>query len=433
MDLGLYGDWRLAAERLASMNEPSPFVIRQLERSGMTAAEAATSPATWHQLKPLVKDDFLEDQRLAPPFGTRIAIPPRKVEMIVESSGSTTKGRETHYLSGADVDRLSKLWAGHLSRMGVGAEDVVTLTFPIGMAGGGVKHAGAYQALGAKVLRVSNLSTVAKLDAMRYYGATIIVATPSYVDRLAVVAAELGHDPASFGIRRIVVATQSVTVDWISTTEARWGAHLYEWYGTSAGLVAFCCEKGMLDAATGRRGTLHWDPDSALQEIVDPATLELVAGGERGELIGTALINEAEPFFRYATGDGVRFIAPGTCVCGSDRPGIESGTVRRLDEMFKIKGVNLWPSSVEATIFSFVAVQDYRGRFRQDSAGREIAEIEVFAPAAGDGLAAELTARLREDAGIGFQVSVARAHAEWSQETVGEAAKAKRWLDLRAK
>jgi len=317
--------------------------------------------------------------------------------------------------------------------MGVTAEDIVALTFPIGMAGGGVKHAAAYQALGAKVLRISFLSTVAKIDAMRHYGATVIVATPSYIDRLALVAEEQGIEPRSLGIRRIICATQSVTTDWVRGVETQWGGRVYEWYGTSAGLVAFCCETGMVDPATGRRGTLHWDPDSALQEIVTPGTGELVLGGQRGELIGTALINEAEPFFRYATGDGVGFVAPGTCVCGSERPGIESGTVRRLDQMFKIKGVNLWPAYVEAAVFSSASVHDYRVRLLKDAAGRELLEIDVLAPKASDSFEGELAARLREDTGLGFQVSIARARSDWSQETAGEAAKAMRWMDLRTR
>ena len=394
--------------------------------------EAAASPEGWRRLRPVTKEDFIEDQALSPPYGTRLCLPFADLGLIVESSGSSGRGRETHYLSRGDVDRLAQLWARHLARMGIGELDVVALTFPIGMAGGGVKHAAAYAALGAKLIRISNLSAAQKLEAMRYYRATVLVATPSYVDRLAVAALEAKLDPRDLGLRRIVVATQSVSVDWVRQAQERWEARLYEWYGTSAGLVAFCCEQGMV-VGPGRRGTLHWDADSALQEVVDPETGRWASDGERGELVGTALINEAEPYFRYATGDEARFVAPGSCPCGSDRPGIESGTVRRLDQMFKVKGVNIWPSHIEASLFAFPAVQDYRAKLLHDAAHREVAHVEVLAPRGEPGLAEELAGLLREQTGIGFSVSLSRDPEGWSQETGGEAAKTRRWLDERTR
>ena len=112
------------------------------------------------------------------------------------------------------------------------------MTFPVGMSGGGVKHVDAYIGIGAKVLRIANLSTRAKLDAMAYYGATVLIGTPFYIDRLGAVAAEAGIDLGELKIRRIMVATQSVTVDWVKSTERKWGAKLHEWYGTSAGPLA---------------------------------------------------------------------------------------------------------------------------------------------------------------------------------------------------
>lgn len=431
MKLDLFGNWRLAAGRLAAMSEPTEFVRQQLERSQMTAVEAGSTSDSWHRLKPLVKADFMADQQLAPPFGTRRAVPVRDIRLLLESSGSMNEGRETHYMTGPDMARLAQAWASCFARMGISDEDIVAFTIPIGMAGGGARHLAAYQTLGAKMLRMANLSAPAKIDAMRYYGATVLVATPSYVDRLAAVATEHGIEPASLRVRHILVSTQSLTVEWITRAEARWQARVYEWYGSSAGFFAFSCETGMADPSTHRRGALHWDPDILLQEVVNPETGDLVPGDERGELIGTPLLSDAEPYFRYATRDEVRFVAPGTCPCGSDRPGIESGTVRRLDQMFKIKGVNVWPARVEMSVFAHASVHDYRARVRQDDSAREIVEIEVLAPEADGRLAAELSDRLREDTGIGFQVSVVRSETDWSQETAGEAGKVKRWVDLR--
>ncbi len=424
-----FGDWPAAGRTLLRVATRSEFVRRQLERSPVTAREAAADPDAWRRLYAVTKADFLEDQRLRPPFGTRCQLLPARIGLIVESSGSTGRGREVHYLTRRDMGRLAHLWAGSLGRMGIGAEDIVALTFPVGMAGGGVKHAEAYVQLGAKLLRMASLTTTQKLEAMRYYRASTLVATPAYVDRMAAAAEEAGINLHDNGLRRIVVATQSVTIDWVRRIEEIWGVRIYEWYGTSAGLVAFCCEQGMVNSR-GDRGTLHWASSAALQEVVDPDK-RWVGDGQRGELVGTPLISEAEPIIRYSTGDEVLFRAPGACPCGSPDPGIESGTVRRLDQMFKIKGVNLWPSDVEATLFGFEAVQDYRVRITLDNARREVIGLDVLVPSGRPDLEGNVVAALREATGLRFQVTIVSDSREWSQETAGEAGKSSRWIDDR--
>jgi phenylacetate-CoA ligase len=319
--------------------------------------------------------------------------------------------------------------------MGITPSDIVAMTFPVGMSGGGVKHADAYVAVGAKMLRIANLSTRAKLDTMAYYGTTVLIATPFYVDRLGAVAAEAGIDVRSFKVRKIVVATQSVTCDWVQSTEERWGAKLHEWYGTAAGLIAFSCEHGMINER-GERGTLHWDPDFAQYEILGADSGQWLQGGGRGELVGTPLVSSAEPLFRIRTRDEVTFRAPGTCRCGSRWPGIESGTVRRLDGMFKVKGVNVWPAHVEAILFSIDSIRDYRVRIVLDGQGRETMRMNVLTQTAEmvpEHLADHLSARLRRDTGLGFDVAVSEDPSQWLHETSGEAAKPRRWVDERMK
>ncbi|MQA74462.1 MAG: AMP-binding protein [Solirubrobacterales bacterium] len=425
-----FGDWQGLTASFVRAARESPFVAAQLERSGLSAEQAVANPPAWSRLRPTRKHDLIADQDGAPPYGSRRCVPAPEISLVVESSGSTGKGREVHYLSRDDLGRSSRAWARYLEEMGIGAEDVVALTFPIGMAGGGVRHWYAYVETGAKVLRVGGLSSERKLDAIRYYGATTLVATPAYVDRLAVICAESGCPPGELGIRRLVVATQSLSAEWIEETERLWGAKLFEWYGTSAGIAAFCCRLGM--AADGRRGTLHWNPAVAAQEVVDPRSGDPVADGQRGELLGTPLINEAEPLFRVSTGDEVRFVAPRSCPCGSNWPGIESGTVRRLDAMFKVKGINVWPAQVEATLLEDREVLDYRVRIYQDGGKRERVRLEVLArPGHGDELAERVSRTLQGETGISFEVVANHDRERWSQATAGEAAKASRWVDER--
>lgn len=433
--LAAFGNWEKAAQLLTQAARQNPFVARQIGRSGLTAKQIASSADNWAKLPFVTKDDLMEDQRRTPPFGARCTLPIEDIAMVVESSGTTALSKETHCITREDYAHTLRTWGVSLRRMGIGARDIVAMTFPVGMSGGGVKHADAYVAIGAKVLRIANLSTRAKLDAMAYYGTTVLIATPFYVDRLAAVAADAGIDLRSLKVRRIVVATQSVTCDWVQSTEAKWGAKLHEWYGTSAGIIAFSCEHGMVDDR-GERGTLHWAPDFELNEVLGVDTGIWVESGQRGELVGTPLVSGAEPLFRIRTRDEVMFRAPGTCRCGSQWPGIQSGTVRRLDGMFKVKGVNVWPSHVEAVLFSIDNVRDYRVRIMVDREGRETMQLDLLTQAGarpGEPLAESLAQRLRTETGLGFEVSVNDDPMQWLHQTTGEAAKPRRWVDERMK
>lgn len=426
-----FGDWsRLRPSFIRAAGE-SPFVGAQLERSGLTADEAVADRNRWSRLHPITKRDLIDDQERDPPFGRRRCAPRAEISLVVESSGSSGKGREVHYLTRSDLELGARHWARYVAAMGIGARDVVALTFPIGMAGGGVRHWYAYVEASSRVLRLGGLSSERKLEAIGYYGATALVATPAYVDRLAAVSAESGVAPRDLGLDRLIVATQSLSPDWVRETEDLWGAKLYEWYGTSAGIAAFCCDRGMINP-DGRRGTLHWNPEIAVQEVVDPASGEPVDDGERGEMIGTPLLNSAEPIFRMRTGDEVRFRAPGSCPCGSPWPGIESGTVRRFDAMFKIKGINVWPTQVEDALFELPDVLDYRVRIWQDEAKRERVELELL-PRTGSGreLREEVSETLQRDTGISFEVVARPDQASWTQATASEAGKVRRWVDER--
>lgn len=433
--LSAFGNWRRAGQLLVEASSRNAFVRRQLDRSELTASEIATDPEAWSRLSFVTKQDLMEDQQLSPPFGTRCCVPIEDLAIMVESSGTTAMGKEVHCLTRGDYAHTLNTWGVSLRRMGVTPRDIVALTFPVGMSGGGVKHADAYVGVGAKVLRVANLSTRAKLDAMAYYGTTVLVATPFYVDRLGVVAAESGIDMRTLKVRKIVAATQSVTSDWVRSTEQKWGAKLYEWYGTAAGLIAFSCEYGMVNDR-GERGTLHWDPDFALHEVLDVESGNWVHGPSRGELVGTPLVSSAEQLYRIRTRDEVMFRPPGTCRCGSQWPGIESGTVRRLDGMFKVKGVNVWPAQVEATLFGIASIRDYRVRIIIDEQGRERMRLDLLTQPDGaevGGFAENLSERLRHEIGLGFDVTVSVDFSEWLHDTTGEAAKPRRWVDERMK
>jgi phenylacetate-CoA ligase len=389
---------------------------------GATLEDLASLPT-------VAKADLLADQQACPPFGTRLLRPVSELGMLVESSGSTGGPKEVHALSRQDAAAAVTAIAGSLAEIGIGAGDVVALTLPVGPAGGGLKIMLALQQVGALVLRIGPLSSEEKLKEIRTYRAKVIVGTPGYVDTLRGVLEHFGVSPLDLGVRTLLVATQAMSIDWLQQTERVWGARVHEWYGNAAGMFAMTCRGGAL-RGPDRHGCLHWDPRNLFVEIRDGED-RLVADGERGQLILTHLQNTTAPLLRYRTGDEGRFVVPGSCPCGSDRPGIESGTVRRVDAMVKLRGVNVWPAAVDA-VTERAGVSTYWAVLRTDEAGRERAALYVR-PMAQAGVDVDLLAQeLRREIGVGFEVVCWDEPSPPNFVTTSAAGKQSQWIDLRA-
>lgn len=374
------------------------------------------------------KADLLADQLAAPPFGARLRRPVADLGMIVESSGSSGGPKEVHVLSRDDERAVIAMIAAAMRELGVRSGDIAALTLPIGPAGGGLKIMLALREASAAVLRVGPLSSDDKLASIQTYGASIIVGTPAYLDTLRATLERMGIQPAGLGVRLLLVATQSMTVDWIRHTQEAWGARVHEWYGNAAGVFAMTRRCGAL-ADDGTRGCLHWDPEQLFVEIRDGE--RLVGSGERGQIILTHLSNTTAPLLRYATGDEGRYVAPGDCSCGSLMPGIESGTIRRIDAMVKIRGVNVWPSVVDG-VADRAGVECYWALLSTDDTGREKAVIYARPKEPGRFDPQALAGDLRKRAGVGIDV------VEWNELTAPEfvrtsaAGKQMQWNDVRA-
>jgi phenylacetate-CoA ligase len=200
------------------------------------------------------------------------------------------------------------------------------------------------QKLGALSIHAGTLPSERLLLILRQFQATAIWTTPSYAWSLGETAVAEGIDPRrDLAVRRIFVAGEPGGS--IPETRARiedlWGASVYDYYGLSD-IFGSCA--GMCEQKDG----LHWAEDHILVEVLDPATLGPVAEGERGELVLTTLRKSARPMIRFRTGDIVSFTSA-PCHCG--RTSIRMrGVHGRLDDMLIIKGVNIFPSDVEALV-----------------------------------------------------------------------------------
>lgn len=411
------------AETLATTN---PFYRRRLALpQGRTAEDFRRLPLTH-------KRDVVDDCEAVPPYGSRTVVAPADIRGVVETSGTSGRGREVYALDTADQEAVFRAEAVGFWWAGVRPGTTVLLTLPIGISAAGQWYRGGLAAIGANVVAAGSYSTETKVDLMRRFGAEVVVGTPSYVEKLAAACAAAGTDPRELGVRSLVVAGEPYGVPWAERIQERWGATLYEQYGCTERIMAWTCPGGVL--RDGRLGVLHVPAELAHWEVLDPETGRPVGDGEVGELVSTPLDAAASPLLRFATRDRVRYVAPGGCPCGRPLAGIRAGGVHRYDNMMKIRGVNIWPEMFDRAILAVPGVREYRGTVSASADGETIlVEVEPAEEGrvAGEALVAAVRAAVRAATAITVHVAVLRPGAIVGSVPVGFV-KVSRWRDDRS-
>jgi phenylacetate-CoA ligase len=396
--------WERLSRFLRDVVAPNPFYRRLYGRAGVDPA-TIRSRDEFRRLPLVRKEDLLGDIAEAPPFGTRCTEPPERIVQIVETSGTSGKGQERFPLNAEDHRGVVEMEAVGLAWAGVGPGVIVASCRPVTVRAAGQWYYDAIRTLGGVCLELGTYPTERKVRYLREFQVGVLVASPSYLTRLEIVAREMGYDPASFGVRRLLVAGEAYTAARAEERQRAWGAPLNEQYGSSQRAIAWSCEHGAV--AGGRLGVLHTMEHLALYEIVSPETGAEVAPGEAGELLITPFAaSSAAPLVRFASGDRVEKVAPGACACGRPFMGIRAGTVGRYDGMLKVRGVNVDPRAVDEIVLR-PPILDYRGTVYTDGDGREQIELTLeFAPGAGDapGRCAQLVEQLRGTFGLRFVV-----------------------------
>jgi phenylacetate-CoA ligase len=191
---------------------------------------------------------------------------------------------------------------------------------------------------------MSSGNTERQIQFMMDLGATILCATPSYAAYLGESLTEQGYTPDTIPLKAGIFGAEPWTEEMRQSIEKTLGIKAYDIYGlteTSGPGVAFECEE-----QTG----MHINEDHFLAEIVDPDTLEPLPEGEKGELVFTALDKEAFPLLRYRTRD-ICVLSRKKCSCG--RTLIKMAKpMGRSDDMLIIRGVNVFPSQIEAVLLA---------------------------------------------------------------------------------
>lgn len=288
------------------------------------------------------KQVLRQRQEALPLLGDLAAVPERDVVYVSASSGSTGVPTVSPFTA-QDFDDWIDFEARLFWSSGLRPEDRYAHSLNFSLFVGGPCVLGA-QKLGALCIHAGTVPSERLLAILRQFQATAIWTTPSYAWYLGETAVKEGIDPRrDLAVKRIFVAGEpgGSIPETRERIEALWGAKVFDYYGLSDifGACAGMCEE---------RDGLHWAEDHILVEVIDPETGRPVAEGERGEMVLTTLKKQARPLIRFRTGDIVSFTNE-PCACGRTSQRL-LGVHGRLDDMLIIKGVNIFPSDVEAVV-----------------------------------------------------------------------------------
>ena len=345
-------------------------------------------PVSWaafHDLPFTTKADLVADQADAPPYGTIATYPLEEYVAYHQTSGTT--GRPLAVLDTRESWAWwAECWQYVYAAAGVTARDRIFLAFSFGPFIGFWSAHAAARRLGAMAIPGGGLDTRARLRLLQASEATVLLCTPTYALRLAEVAREEGVDIRDSAIRVTLHAGEpGASIPAVrSRIEEAWGARTFDHAGgTEIGAYGFSC-----DAREG----VHVNEAEFIAEVLDPDTGRPCAEGERGELVITNLGRAGWPAIRYRTGD---IVAVGTrrCGCGRTFLTLPGGVVGRTDDLIILRGVNVYPSAVEAIVRTFEVDEFRLVRTRNGALDELTVEVEANATVA-DHLARALRERL---------------------------------------
>jgi phenylacetate-CoA ligase len=400
-------EWRalkldLLQKHLQHAYQQSPFYKRSFDETGVHPAQVKTLDDI--RRFPFIDKKIMRDRQIAvPPFGDLVAVPERDIVYISASSGSTGVPTASPFTT-QDFDAWMDYEARQFWSSGLRPNDRYCHSLNFSLFIGGPCVLGA-QKLGALCIHAGTVPSDRLLTIIRQFQATAIWTTPSYAWYLGETATKEGVDlKKDLNIKRIFVAGEpgGSIPETRQRIEGLWGASVYDYYGLSD-IFGSCA--GMCEEKHG----LHWAEDHILVEVLNPETQEPVREGERGELVLTTLKKSARPLIRFRTGDIVSFTeAP--CACGRTSQRM-LGTHGRLDDMLIIKGVNIFPSDVEAIARKDHALTgEYRLIVERDESHLDRLTIEVERvstdPAADAELARRFSAHLKGVTGVSAKVTI---------------------------
>ena len=278
------------------------------------------------------------------------AVPRHELVRLHASSG--TKGKPTVVgYTAADLEVWREVMARLMVAAGARSGHVLHIAFGYGLFTGGLGFHDGAERVGMAVVPVSSGNTARHQLLLQDFRPDGLCGTPSFALHIAEALRAAGGRPEALGLRYGMFGAEPWTEAMRAALEREWGCPAYDIYGLSEIIgpgVAGECEA---------RDGLHVMDDHFLPEIVDPATGASRAEGEEGELVLTTLTKRALPMLRYRTGD-ITALTSAPCRCGRTSPRI-ARIKGRADDMLVIKGVNVYPSEVEAALLTVPDVEPH--------------------------------------------------------------------------
>lgn len=280
-----------------------------------------------------------EDLRNAYPLGIQ-AVPDEEVVRIHSSSGTTGKPVIIPYTE-KDVNDWAIMFARCYETAGITSQDRIQITPGYGLWTAGIGFQAGCEKLGAMAIPMGPGNTEKQLQMMMDLKSTVITATSSYALLLSeeITKRDLKD---KICLKKGVIGSERWSDKMRDSIRKGLGIELYDIYGLTEIYgpgIGISCEH--------ENGMHYWD-DYIYLEIIDPVTGKPVPDGEEGEIVITTLVKEGAPLIRFRTHDISR-ILPGECDCGSKYPRIDI-IKGRSDDMFKVHGVNMFPSQIEDLI-----------------------------------------------------------------------------------
>ncbi len=316
--------------------------------------EAKVKPSDIKHLEDINKLPFTtkEDLYVDYPFGL-VTLPVEKLIRLHTSSGTTGKPKAI-FFSKKDINNSADIIARCLVMTGAQRGDILQNSMTYGLfTGAFVMHYGA-EKVGILVIPAGPGNTERQITLMKDFGTTVLHITPSYALYVASVILDKGIDPRKdLKLKRAYLGAEPYSEETRKKIENMLGIEIYNCYGLTemnGPGVGFECKY---------KAGLHIWEDNFLMEVINPESGEPVKDGEIGELVLTTLNREAMPLIRYRTRDLTRII-PEPCKCGRTHRRI-SRILGRSDDMFIVKGVNIFPQQIEQVLMSIKGVaQNYQ-------------------------------------------------------------------------
>jgi phenylacetate-CoA ligase len=344
-------------EVMAYAYENAPFYQRKWSDAGLHPQDIRTL-ADFERVPVVTKAELRQAQEAHQPFGDYLCIPESEIARVHGTSGTT--GRPTAFAIGRDDWRtIANNHARIMWAMGIRPSDHVFIGSVFSLYMGSWGALVGAERLGATVFPfgagVAGMTTRA-VSWMLQTRPSAFYGTPSYALRLVEVAEDMKVDPKDFGIRIMFFSGEpGASVPSIrSQIETAFGAAVFD-----AGSMAEMTPWMNLAETTGHTGMLCWQ-DIVYTEVVHPGTHARVPFGSEGTPAYTHLERTSQPMIRLVSGDLTRWEAPGS-PCGRTYPSLPKGIYGRIDDMFTIRGENIYPSAIDEIVSGLAG---YGGEYR---------------------------------------------------------------------